>query len=103
MAASSQTILFLTFSRDRYFVVPKESTISAGDFVLHSIWGTESNVGEEWVVQFEASRDEARSWIRSHICAGLDQTTDRIIGFLELLLTAEAAFLEMIVLVLSRE
>jgi hypothetical protein len=50
--------------RSRYFLIPDNQKLPAGDFVLRTIRGRELKVDPSSLAEFEVSEDEAKEWLK---------------------------------------
>ena len=80
--------LYTTPDRTRFFLVPDDTDLPAGDlrirtFVGNQRPGQERSVDEATLVSFEVGEDEARAWVKEELSVVLGAARERVMGFAE--------------------
>jgi hypothetical protein len=73
--------LYTTPDRTRYFLIPEDTDIPAGDLVLRTFAGHERSVDPEAVERHEVSEAEAREWAKDELEDVFGEMREKILGF----------------------
>ena len=70
----ANSILWISISRSRYFLIPDNQELPDGDFTVHSLVGEAKKVNPHMLAPFEISKEQAEP----HIQAELDKTWQQV-------------------------
>src|SRR5687768_11411847 len=70
-------------SRSRYYIVPDQVTLTAGNFEVRSVSGGKRMVDEAGVARYEVTKEEAKEWAKEQFGLMLDATRSKIESWIE--------------------
>lgn len=68
--------------RSRHFLIPDDTKLPPGTFVLRTVIGRQMDVEEEAALPFEVTREEAKAWLKKQMAGMVGQAKDALIKFL---------------------
>jgi hypothetical protein len=82
MLASIAKTVWSNQERTRHFLIPDETKLPPGDFVLRTVIGRQMEVQEEAARAYEVSREEAKAWLSNQMAGMVGHVKDALMKFL---------------------
>lgn len=70
-------------ARSRYFLIPDDSELPPGDFILRTLTGRKLEVAPQSLAAFELSEEQAKAWLKAEFGKLLDDARGAVDRFVQ--------------------
>lgn len=82
MNTEDKCTLWNDYTRSRYFLIPGDQALTAGDFILCSLKGDRKNVDSTAIASFEITESEAKAYLQAEMNQAVEEAKNAFSNFI---------------------